>query len=171
MDKARTVLGKAVTTVNYLAMSTCLVMCLIVSIDVILRKLSGQAWSIPGSNEFSSYLLIVLCAFSIPTLQVKKGHIWVNMLVDKMQPKLRCIWQGVVNVLEAAAAALIVFGSVKYGVSLLTIGSSTDVLDMPKSPFAFILAFGFFEFFLLLVLDAAISFRDAGRQGENTDAE
>lgn len=171
MDKARTVLGKAVSTVNYLAMSTCLVMCLIVSIDVILRKLSGQAWSIPGSNEFSSYLLIVLCAFSIPTLQVKKGHIWVNMLVDKFEPKLRCIWLGAVSALESVVAALVAFGGVKYGISLLTIGSSTDVLDMPKSPFAFILAFGFLELFLLLALDAGISFRDAGRIGESTDTE
>lgn len=145
--------GKIVTGVSYIAMAVCFIMVFVVSIDVILRKLSGQSVSIPGSNEFSSYFLIVICMLSIPMLHVKKGHIWVNMIVDKFPPRFRNIWMGCILALESVLTAFFTYGCARHALNLMASGRTTDILNMPMWPFALVCAFGFGEFFVLLVMD------------------
>ena len=100
MEKIRNAFGKFVSGLNYIGLAACFVMVFVVAIDVILRKLSGAQLSIKGSNEFSAYFLVVICLLAIPTFQVKKGHIWVNMFVDMFPPKMRTIWLAVVHVID-----------------------------------------------------------------------
>lgn len=170
MEKIRNAVSKVVTGTNYLAMATCFVMVFVVAIDVILRKVSGQRLSIPGSNEFSAYFLIVIAMFAIPMLQVKKGHIWVNMFVDKFPAKMRSIWMGCILLLETVVAAGVTYGCVKQIGSLLKSGRTTDVLNLPWWPFAVVCAFGFLAFTVLLLIDAIQSFMDAGKVGKDTEA-
>ncbi len=151
----RTKVGNLITWVSYIAMAVCFVMVFVVSIDVILRKLTGQSVSIPGSNEFSAYFLIVICMLSIPMLHVKKGHIWVNMFVDKFPPRFRSIWMGCILALESLLTIFFTYGCVKHAVNLMASGRTTDIINLPMWPFALICAFGFFEFFVLLAIDTA----------------
>lgn len=137
-------------------------MVFVVAFDVILRKVSHNTVSIKGSNEFSSYFLIVICMLSIPALQVKKGHIWVNMFVDKFPPRFRGIWLGVVTLIETGVAAMFVYGSWQKFISYLGVGR-TDVLNMPKWPFAFICLLGFAEFFIMLLIDTIQFFIDGAK--------
>lgn len=155
-------------------MAVCFVMVFVVAIDVILRKVSGQYLNIKGSNEFSAYFLIVVVMLSIPALQVKKGHVWVNMFVNMFPAKLRSIWLGCVMAIETLVAAGLTYGSVKQVISLLSNGRITDVLKMPWWPFAVVCAFGFLEFTILLLIDTIQSFIDASHGGEKkivADAE
>lgn len=153
LEALREKVGKFVNAVSYIAMAVCFLMVFVVSIDVILRKLSGQSLSIPGSNEFSSYFLIVICLLSIPTLHVKKGHIWVNMIVDKFPDRFRNIWMGCILALESVLAAFFTYGCARHALNLMASGRTTDILNMPMWPFALVCAFGFLEFFALLVID------------------
>lgn len=166
MSKIRNAVGKIINSVNYVSMAVCFVMVFVVSIDVILRKVSGQKLSISGSNEFSSYFLIVMCMLSIPALQVKKGHVWVNMFVNMFPAKFRSIWLGCVMVIETLIAAGFTFACTKYALSLLASGRATDVLNMPWWPFAFVCAFGFLEFTVILLIDTIQCFIDASHGGE-----
>ena len=100
MTKIRNAVAKFISGVNYIAMAACFVCVFVVAIDVILRKVSGQKLSITGSNELSTFLLLVMCMLSIPMLQIKKGHVWVNMFVDMFPAKMRSIWLGVLLLLE-----------------------------------------------------------------------
>lgn len=164
MNKIRDAVGKFVTGVSYISMAVCFVMVFVVAIDVILRKLSAQSISIPGSNEFSSYFLIVIVMFAIPVMQYKKGHVWVSMFVDMFPKKFRCIWMGIILAVEALVVAALCYGAVNYCITLLGNGRATDVLNLPWWPFALVVAFGFLEFFALLVIDCIQSFMDAGKK-------
>jgi len=145
-------------------MAVCFVMVFVVAVDVILRKVSGQKVSIPGSNEFSSYFLIVMVMFAIPMMQVKGGHVWVNMFVDMFPKRFRSIWMGIIYLIEAVVVALLCYGAINYAIVLLGNGRSTDVLDMPWWPFACVVAFGFLELFVLVVIDCIQHFMDAGKK-------
>ena len=166
MTKIRNAVSKFVSGVSYISMAVCFVMVFVVAIDVILRKVSGQTISIKGSNEFSSYFLIVITMLAIPVMQVKKGHVWVNMFVDMLPHKLRSFWMGLVLFVEAVIAAALCYGSVAQALSLIENGRASDVLNMPWWPFAFVCAFGFLEFFVLLIIDSAQSFIDIGKKPE-----
>ena len=154
MEKIRNAFGKFVSALNYIGLAACFVMVFVVAIDVILRKVSGAQLSIKGSNEFSAYFLVVICLLAIPTFQVKKGHIWVNMFVDMFPPKLRTIWLAVVHVIELMVCALLSYGAVLKLQNFLNTGTTTDVLNMPKWPFALVCLIGFAELTILILLDA-----------------
>ena len=99
-------------------------------------------------------------------MQVKKGHVWVNMFVDMLPHKLRSFWMGLVLFVEAVITAALCYGSVAQALSLIENGCASDVLNMPWWPFAFVCAFGFLEFFVLLIIDSAQSFIDIGKKPE-----
>ena len=162
MEKIRNAFGKFVSGLNYIGLAACFVMVFVVAIDVILRKLSGAQLSIKGSNEFSAYFLVVICLLAIPTFQVKKGHIWVNMFVDMFPPKMRTIWLAVVHVIELAVCALLTYGALLKLQNFLSTGTTTDVLNLPKWPFALVCLIGFAELTILILLDAIQLIINAG---------
>lgn len=165
MNKIRTGVNKFVSGVNYIGMAVCFIMVFVVAIDVILRKVSGNSLSIKGSNEFSSYFLVVMCMLAIPQFQIKNGHIWVNMFVDMFPARFRSIWLGIVYLIEAVVVAMFAYGSIQKLTSFLGTGTTTDVLNMPKWPFALVCVVGFVEFAVLLLLDAIQHFSDGAHGG------
>lgn len=166
MKKIRTVVGKIVNGLNYIGMAVCFVMVFVVAFDVILRKVSGNTVSIKGSNEFSSYFLIVICMFSIPMLQIKKGHIWVNMFVDKFPVRFRSFWMGGVLLVETIVSAMFTYGGYQKLMAFIKTPAATDVLNMPKWPFALCCLIGFFEFTVVLLIDSIQSFIDGAHGPE-----
>ncbi|MBR2879532.1 MAG: TRAP transporter small permease [Oscillospiraceae bacterium] len=166
MKKIRDTVGKVVNGISYISMAVCFAMVFVVAIDVILRKVSGQKLSISGSNEFSSYFLIVIVMLAIPVMQVKKGHVWVNMFVNMFPAKLNKIWMGVVLFIEAVVSAALCYAAVQQTITLLGNDRATDVLNMPWWPFAIVCAFGFFELTVLLVIDCIQYFIDSGKPEE-----
>ena len=150
-------------------MLACFVCVFVVAIDVILRKVSGQKLSITGSNELSQYLLVVMCMLAIPTLQIKKGHVWVNMFVDMMPKKVRSIWLGVILLIETVVAIAFVYGCASYA-SVVAV-RTTDLLKLPYSPFCYLCAFGFLEFAVLLLIDTIQAFQEAAKGGEEVKSE
>ena len=167
MKKIRDAVSKVVNGVSYVSMAVCFVMVFVVAIDVILRKVSGQEISIKGSNEFSSYFLIVITMLAIPVMQVKKGHVWVSMFVDMLPKKLRAVWLGIVMFIETVVSAALCYGCVAQALTLIENGRATDVLNMPWWPFAFVCAFGFLELTVLLLIDTIQSFIDAAHGGDS----
>ncbi|MDO5703102.1 MAG: TRAP transporter small permease subunit, partial [Lachnospiraceae bacterium] len=133
---------------------------IIVASDVILRKASGQRFSIKGSNELSTFLLLVMCMLSIPALQIKKGHVWVSIFVDMLPARVRSIWMGIILLIETVVAAAFSYGCAAYA-SVVSVRSS-DILHLPWSPFCYLCGFGFLELAVLLGIDTVLSFMDAG---------
>ena len=159
MLKFREKVSWVVRAVDYLAMAACFIMVFLVAIDVILRKISGQTVSISGSNELSQFLLIIVCTLSIPALQIKKGHVWVSMFVDKLPGRLRYTWLGIIYAVETVVSAMFTFASADYALYLAEHARVSDVLSLPYWPFAIVCAFGFLELTVLFACDTVLSFR------------
>ena len=149
--------------INYLGLASCFVMVFVVAIDVIIRKLSHASISIKGSNEFSAYFMVVIVMLAIPTLRITKGHVWVSMFVDKFPPRFRLYWLGFIQVIELAVFAMLTYGGVLKLMNFISTGTTTDVLNMPKWPFALACLVGFAEMTVFMILDTIQTFLDAAR--------
>jgi TRAP-type C4-dicarboxylate transport system permease small subunit len=128
-------------------------MVIVVAVDVILRKATGSAWRISGSNEITQFLMIIVCSLFIPALQYKKGHIWVPLFVDKFPYRFRCFWLFGIMIVETGVIAMLVIGAYKKLTDLLSTGRATDVLRMPQWIFAVFLLIAFIEYFVLSLVD------------------
>ncbi len=169
MTKIRNAVAKVVNGFNYIAMAACFICVFVVAIDVILRKVSGQKLSITGSNEMSTFLLLVMCMLSIPMLQIKKGHVWVSMFVSKFPAKMRSIWLGVILFIETVICVAFCIGCFRYGAAVAV--RTSDLLHLPWRPFAYVCSFGFLEFAVLLAIDTIQCFIDAAHGGEKKAAD
>ena len=153
-----------VGSINYIGLAACFVMVFVVAFDVIIRKLSHASISIKGSNEFSAYFMVVIVMLAIPTLRITKGHVWVSMFVDKFPPRFRLYWLGFIQIIELAVFAMLTYGGVLKLMNFISTGTTTDVLNMPKWPFALAILVGFGEMTVFMVLDVIQTFMDASRR-------
>lgn len=168
METIRNKLAKAVVYINVLGMLSCLATVFAVTLDVTIRKISGGRLAIQGSSELSAYLLVVICMLAIPALQVRNGHIRVEMLLNRLPCRRRELWLSVVYVLEFLICVLFVAGGVLKLQLFWETGTRTDVLNMPKWPFALVCLLGFAELTALIGLDAIAMIRGCLR-GVNHD--
>jgi len=160
-----------VGAINYLGLASCFVMVFVVAIDVIIRKLSGATLSIKGSNEFSAYFMIVIVMLAIPTLRITRGHVWVNMFVDKFPARFRSWWIFGLHLIELAVFAMLTYGSVLKLANFLSTGTTTDVLNMPKWPFALVCFIGFAEMTVFMIIDSIQVYADAAHNKSIPTAE
>lgn len=171
VKKIRAVFSRIVGGINYLGLASCFVMVFVVAFDVILRKLSNASVSIKGSNEFAAYFMVVIVMLAIPTLRITKGHVHVSMFVDKFPPRFRLFWMGGVQIIELVVFAMLTYGGVLKLQNFLSTGTTTDVLNMPKWPFALVCLIGFAEMTVFMLLDTVQTFMDAAHYKPEPEAE
>jgi TRAP-type C4-dicarboxylate transport system permease small subunit len=169
LKKIRDAISKGVNAVSWIPMVTIFILVFIVAIDVIMRKLN--IGNIPGSNEMTEYSLVWICLLSIPVLQIKDGHIWVEMFVNKMPYRFRCFWRGVIMSVETALIGLLTVGGWREMAVFMLKHSATDTLRIPKWNFAAACFVGFLELFLLSLIDTIQLFVDGSTKKKNSEAK
>ena len=75
-----------------------------------------------------------------------------------------------VHLIEVAVCALLSYGAVLKLQNFLNTGTTTDVLNMPKWPFALVCLIGFLELTILLLMDTIQLIIDAAK-GEHEDVK
>jgi len=140
--------------VSYFSMAVAILMALLLTADVILRKVSGGVVSIKGAYEITQ---MALCTFIFSTwayTQSVHGHIAVTMFISKMPQKLRFFFYSLMSLLSVVTMA---FGTYAAFVQINAVkqsGESTANLLIPFWPFYI------FEFVALALLTIVL-FRDA----------
>ena len=168
LQKFRHRFGRVVTAVSYIALALLFAMVFIVAIDVILRK-SGIG-SIRGSNELTSFLMVPVCMLGIPVLQLKNGHVWVSLFVDKFPYRFRNFWCATIMAIETVVIALLAYGANDRLVSLYTRTRVSDILELPWWVFAIFVLIAFVELFILSLIDT-IQFYIDGVKNEKPEAK
>ena len=153
LRKIRAGVSRVVNWIGYVSLAFLFAMVFIVAIDVIARKVTGGAIRITGSNEMTAFFMIIVCSLAIPMLQVKDGHIWVPLFIDRFPYRFRCFWLLVIRLVETAVIALLFVGAYKKAGDLLSTGRPTDVLNMPQWIFAVVMSVAFAEYFILSLID------------------
>jgi TRAP-type C4-dicarboxylate transport system permease small subunit len=151
LKKIRDSFGRVVKIINWAGLLSCFMMVVIVAVDVVLRKL--RIGSIPGSNELTMYLMVLVCMLGIPVLQLKEGHVWVDLFVRLFPYRFRCFWRFVVMAIETGVIAMMAVGGYNKIVMFADRSTTTDVLNMPKALFAVAGLVAFTEFCVLFIID------------------
>jgi TRAP-type C4-dicarboxylate transport system permease small subunit len=159
MNNIRNQVGRWIKAASYLGMAITFVLVWITTIDVVLRKVSN--FSILGSYELTEIGMVILIFLGIAALQVDRGHVRVDMFVNKFPGRAKYITEAVVLLVETAVmtgmticAFLKIFDNYHKGIS-------TSVLLIPTYPFVAFMCFGLGLFSLLLLLDTVLTCIDA----------
>jgi TRAP-type C4-dicarboxylate transport system permease small subunit len=119
--------------------------------DVVMR-LFGRP--IPGTYELVGYFGTVIVAFSLACTSVERGHISVELLVNRLRARLRNVIEGTGHLVSAVLFGLLAWQSQVYAMDLVESGEVSLTLGIPTWPFVFGLTAGCGMLSLVLLLDA-----------------
>jgi len=141
---------------NILACTAVVAMMLLSTADVVLR-LFGKP--IPGTYELVGFLGTVVVSFALAFTSMEKGHIAVEILVEKLPQRTQLAIEAFCNLIGALLFGVIAYQAVLYAVDMKKSGEVSLTLQMPPYPFIFGIAAGCALLCLLLVADFLKSLR------------
>jgi TRAP-type C4-dicarboxylate transport system permease small subunit len=119
--------------------------------DVVMRLFGSP---IPGTYELVGYFGSVIISFGMARTSIERGHIAVNLLVDRLPPRVQILIEGVGNLAASALFGFLAWQSQIYARDILETGDVSLTLGMPTWPFVLGLATGSGMLSLALFLDA-----------------
>jgi len=131
---------------DFVAGTVLVLIMLLTSLDVVLRYLG---YPIQGSYDMVSFGAAFVIGFALPKTSWDKGHITVDLLVEKI-PNQKVIFDMVTRVMAIALFVIIGWNFIKLGASFVRTGEGTLTLGIPLYPVAF--ALGISAFFECLAL-------------------
>ena len=166
MKRIREGFARFVRAVNLAGMAACILTVIVVSVNVIARKISGGAVSVPGTNEITAYAMVVMCMLGIPMLQIRNGHIRVSLLTDRLSSKGQRTWMTVIGILETAVLGTLTWTGIWKTQQLIRFHNVSDVLEIPAWPFALVSLIGLAEMTILVLMDTIL--RAMGQETSGT---
>ena len=128
------------TYLVYIGALLSLVMAVIVLIDIILRQIFNSP--LVGMIELETFMLAVLCFFSLAYTMIQNGHVSVDILAERLSSKPRALLKVLFPLLSS-----FVFGIISWQYALHTkqawqLNELSDVLSWPMWPFFAVTCFG-----------------------------
>ena len=151
-------LTRAGKAFNYLACAAVIVMMLLSTSDVVLRLLGNP---IPGSYELVGFLGTIVVSFALAFTSIEKGHIAVELMVEKLPQRTQLIIEFICNLIGALLFGMITYKAVRYALDIRASGEVSSTLQMPIYPFIFGMALGFGLLLIVLTADSIKSLRRA----------
>ena len=157
MKKFRSAWDKLCHSVSYVSFAAMLFAMFVVTIDVIL-KLTVQTVRIRGNIELVELSMVLMMGLSFATCQMENGHVRVDMFVNKMPPKVRCVVNGIIQSVTTVFCILLMVQSFKQISTYAAAGTSSQILHISYAPFSAILCIGFALFAVALAISAIEQF-------------
>ncbi len=139
------------TKFNWVSAAAVVFIMLLTCADVVMRLFGSP---IPGTYELVGYFGSVIISFGMARTSIERGHIAVNLLVDRLPPRVQILIEGVGNIAASALFGLLAWQSQIYARDILETGDVSLTLGMPTWPFVLGLATGSGMLSLVLILDA-----------------
>jgi len=108
---------------------------IIITIDVILRMFLNSP--ILGAYEICQFLLLISLYGSFAYLQSEKGHVSVNILIDKFPAKVRTFIMMLTYLVAVVFCAFWAYGAFAQGLVYVASKNETALLKIPYFPFYF----------------------------------
>jgi TRAP-type C4-dicarboxylate transport system permease small subunit len=119
--------------------------------DVVMRFFGRP---IPGTYELVGYFGAVIIAFAMAYTSVERGHIAVEMLVDRMPRRPRHVVEALSALAGAFLFGLLAWQSLIYATDLMESGDVSLTLGVPTWPFVSCIGAGSALLVLVLLVDA-----------------
>lgn len=145
----------------YLATLPLAIMMVTTVIDVIGRYFRHP---LPGTVEINELMLALVCAWCWAHVQAKKGHISIDLLVNKMSRRGRDIANLLMSLVALTIIGLIAWRAIPSTLFAFRVKEWTDLLSIPTWPFRAMLFLGALCLSLQLVLDIVDYSRGLVRQ-------
>lgn len=153
MQKTKRIVGHITEGVNYLAMVCLVFVVVIIFVDVVIRLVTSK--SILGTYEMTEEAMIVIIYCAVARTQMKKGHVHVTILTEKLPRLPSQLLQLVMSAFSVVVGAVLTSATFQQGLTFMRDGTYTAVLKIPTFPFAFIMSFGLALFTVALIIDTA----------------
>jgi len=115
---------------NILACIAVIAMMLLSTADVVMR-LFGKP--IPGTYELVGFLGAIVVSFALVFTSMEKGHIAVEILVEKLPQRAQLSIEAVCNLIGALLFGVIAYQAVLYALDMKQSGEVSLTLQMPPS--------------------------------------
>ncbi len=123
-----------------MGVSLLLVMAFLITADVFMRYVFNRP--IPGSLEITEFMLAVLVFLGLAYAQAQRAHVGVDLVVQKLPPRLAAGVDSAVTLLAILIYAFIVWKSYGNAAQALRTGLESDILGIPHFPFRFLVPIG-----------------------------
>ena len=141
---------------NLLACAAVVAMMLLSTADVVLR-IFGRP--IPGTYELVGFLGALVVSFALAFTSMEKGHIAVEILVEKLPLRYRLAIDAFCNLAGAFLFSMIGYQAFIYALDIKNSGEVSPTLHIPAYPFIFGISLGCTLLCLLLAADFVKSLR------------
>jgi TRAP-type C4-dicarboxylate transport system permease small subunit len=138
------------TLFNALAGAAVVVMMLLTCADVLLRLLRHP---IPGTYELVGFLGTVIVAFALALTSLEKGHIAVEIFVERLPARIQAGVEALASLIGASLFGLLSWQSAIYAADMRQSGEVSVTLTMPIYPFIYGIAAGSALLVLVLIAD------------------
>lgn len=123
---------------------------LLVCTHVVMRYALNQpiGWAL----EVCEYILVGIVSLGMAWLLKEEGHVKIDFLLNRFNPKPRALLIGITSALSAVAVLIIVLYGLRETLNLIEMGAvETGLLRIPKAYLLFPLSIGCLLFFFQLV--------------------
>ncbi len=135
---------------NVVACAAVIAMMLLSTADVVLRMFGKP---IPGTYELIGFLGTIIVSFALAFTSMEKGHIAVEILVEKLPQRAQFAIETFTNLVSFLVFGLITHQAFIYALDIKKSGEVSLTLQMPIYPFIFGMTVGFGLLCLLLIAD------------------
>jgi len=108
---------------------------------------------IMGTFELMGFFCAIVTAFALGYTQINKGHVQVDILIQRFSQKTKSILNVVNSLICMSFFAFVTWQITKYGTTLWKTGEMTETLRIIYYPFTYAVAFGCAALSLVFLAD------------------
>jgi TRAP-type C4-dicarboxylate transport system permease small subunit len=151
MSRFEKIVNLVTRWLNWMAAAALIAVMVIVCANVIGRSFFETP--VKGTVDIVSLLGALVIAWAIAYTQVVKGHIRVDLLVQRLPPRLQSTVDSIIDLFGLALFALISWQTIIFAKVNFEVGELSEVLKLPITPFASVVAIGCIAITLVLLID------------------
>lgn len=141
----------------YIAGLALICMMLLVVLNAIKRLYSDP---ISGTVEIVSWLGAITGVFALGYTQLSKGHVFIDLLLEKFPSYLQKAVHTFVNILSGLFFLMAAWQIVLYGLGLKNNGIVSETIQFAFYPLVILCSLGFFSLFLAIVKETILIWKE-----------
>jgi TRAP-type C4-dicarboxylate transport system permease small subunit len=136
---------------NWVAAAAIILVMLIVCANVIGRAFFETP--VKGTVDITGLLGAIILGWAIAHTQVLKGHIRVDLFMERLSPLAQKIIDIFIDIINLVIFGLISWQTLVFAKATFDAGELSQVLKIPLTPFILVVAIGCIALALVLVID------------------
>ncbi|MFH0994730.1 MAG: TRAP transporter small permease [Pseudomonadota bacterium] len=124
--------------------------------------LGAKLFNLPlvGSIEIVSLVQVAALVFAVASTQRYRGHISVDMFVEKFPSRMRSVTKVLVSLLGLLLFSLLVYEGILLGNFYHASGEATATVQMPLYPFAYAFSIAMIPISMMMLVDCSEAIKE-----------